>query len=52
MYHVLLIITDGVIFDMDLTKNEIVECSKLPLSIIIIGVGNADFIQMAELNGD
>ena len=42
-YTVLLIITDGVIHDMDATINEVVRGSNLPLSIIIVGVGNADF---------
>lgn len=39
-YNVFLIITDGAIFDMPETKSWIVEASKLPISIIIIGVGN------------
>jgi vacuolar-type H+-ATPase subunit F/Vma7 len=38
-YIILLIITDGVISDMDDTIDEIVKGSSLPLSIIIIGVG-------------
>ena len=42
-YQVLLIITDGAITDIQETKNEIVQASRLPMSIIIIGVGNADF---------
>jgi len=52
MYHILLIITDGAIHDMKDTKDLIVECSLFPLSIIIIGVGNADFSNMVELDGD
>jgi len=52
MYHILLIITDGAIHDMRETKDLIVECSLFPLSIIIIGVGNADFSNMVELDGD
>ena len=43
MYHILLILTDGVIHDMVQTKDLIVECSKFPLSIIIVGIGHADF---------
>ena len=42
-YQVLLIITDGAITDMAETKHEIVQASRLPMSIIIIGVGQADF---------
>lgn len=52
MYHILLIITDGAIHDMRETKDLIVECSLYPLSIIIVGVGNADFSNMVELDGD
>jgi len=52
MYHILLIITDGCIHDMDETKNLIVEASNLPLSIVIIGVGNADFKDMRELDSE
>ena len=52
MYHILLIITDGAIHDMKETKDLIVECSLYPLSIIIIGVGGADFSNMIELDGD
>ena len=45
-YTVLLIITDGVINDMAQTKEAIVAASDLPLSIIIVGVGEADFTNM------
>jgi len=51
-YFILLIITDGIITDMPQTKKAIVEASTLPLSIIIVGVGNADFDAMDELDGD
>jgi hypothetical protein len=51
-YHILLIITDGVISDMDATIAEIVRASDLPLSIIIIGVGPADFTDMDILDTD
>jgi len=40
---VLLILTDGVIHDMDDTISAIVDGSKLPLSIIIVGIGTEDF---------
>ena len=47
MYYVLLIITDGEITDMDETKRAIVSASNLPMSIIIVGVGeNRDFSSM------
>ncbi|CAN8012430.1 unnamed protein product, partial [Ixodes pacificus] len=51
-YFVLLIITDGEITDMAHTKDAIVRASTLPMSIIIVGVGNADFGAMNELDGD
>ncbi|KAK6177558.1 hypothetical protein SNE40_015638 [Patella caerulea] len=51
-YFVLLIITDGVITDMPQTVKSIVEASSLPMSIIIVGVGNADFEAMDELDSD
>ncbi|TMW56857.1 hypothetical protein Poli38472_006867 [Pythium oligandrum] len=51
-YFVLLIITDGVIMDMDATVEAIVAASHLPLSIVIVGVGNADFSAMDALDAD
>ena len=51
-YSICLIITDGVINDMDATIDEIIRGSVLPMSIIIVGVGNADFDQMECLDGD
>lgn len=51
-YFVLLIITDGNIHDMKETKELIVQASKLPCSIIIVGVGNSDFDQMIDLDSD
>eukprot|EP01083_Nonionella_stella_P282510 961296_1 len=52
-YFILLIITDGVINDMRFTKDLIVDIANeyLPLSIIIIGVGDANFGMMEELDG-
>ncbi|KAG1649682.1 Copine-8 [Nymphon striatum] len=51
-YFILLILTDGIISDMAQTKEAIVNASSLPLSIIIVGVGNVDFEAMEELDGD
>lgn len=51
-YYVLLIITDGVITDMDQTRSAIIEASRLPMSIIIVGVGAADFSAMEFLDSD
>ena len=51
-YYILMILTDGIINDMDKTIDAIIEGSKLPFSIIIIGIGNADFTNMEILDGD
>ena len=37
---------------MEETKRTIVESSHLPFSVIIIGVGDADFGAMEELDSD
>jgi hypothetical protein len=39
---ILLILTDGVIHDKEEVKDLLVKCAKLPLSIIMIGIGNGD----------
>ena len=51
-YNILLILTDGGIIDMPKTIQSIVEASNLPLSIIIVGIGNDNFISMKVLDGD
>ncbi|KAN0038186.1 hypothetical protein ACTA71_000358 [Dictyostelium dimigraforme] len=52
-YTILLILTDGDITDMEETIEEIVKASsKAPLSIVIVGVGNASFFKMNKLDGD
>ncbi|CAN1242119.1 Protein BONZAI 2 [Linum perenne] len=51
-YFVLLIITDGVVTDLQETKDAIVQASDLPFSILIVGVGGADFREMEILDGD
>lgn len=52
-YTILLILTDGVISDMQRTIKTIVEASdKAPLSIIIVGVGNDNFEKMNILDAD
>ena len=52
VYHIYVILTDGDIHDMQLTKDIIVEGSEYPLSIIIIGLGDSKFTRMIELDGD
>ena len=51
-YQVLLLLTDGTIHDMPQTIDLVCALSELPCSIIIVGVGNADFEAMEELDGD
>jgi len=48
-YAILLILTDGKIDDMQETKNILVQASNYPISVIIIGVGDANFGNMIEL---
>ena len=52
VYHITLFLTDGSIHDMRDTKDVLVELSNYPISVIIIGVGDADFTNMIELDGD
>lgn len=51
-YTTVLILTDGCIHDMSETISKIVYGSTLPLSIIIVGVGDANFSAMEQLDGD
>ena len=51
-YSILLIITDGIVTDMEDTKTAIIKASGLPLSIIIVGIGDEDFSQMKQLDSD
>ena len=52
LYTVLLILTDGGISDMSATVKEISDASRLPMSIIIVGVGETEFDNMEDLDGD
>jgi len=51
-YTILMILTDGVINDFQDTADAIVEATDCPLSIIIVGVGDADFSTMNRLDAD
>jgi len=51
-YKVFLILTDGKLDDMNETLEILIEASKLPISIIIVGIGNGDFGKMDVLDGD
>ena len=51
-YNILMILTDGIIEDMEDTMNSLVESSYLPISVIIIGIGDTDFTNMIMLDAD
>ena len=51
-YNILMILTDGQIDDMDDTVDALVEASFLPISVIIVGIGNGDFGNMNILDAD
>ena len=51
-YEILMILTDGIINDMGKTLELLVDCAELPLSVIIIGIGKANFNDMHILDGD
>ena len=51
-YDICLIITDGLIDDMELTIDKIYELGNYPVSIIIIGVGWSKFNRMHILDAD
>lgn len=45
-------LTDGELTDMKDTILAIIRASRLPMSLIIVGVGNADFEGMKVLDAD
>lgn len=49
-YHILIIITDGIIDDVKETTAAIVAASRLPLSIVCVGVGHASWETMKEFD--
>ena len=51
-YNLLLILTDGIINDMQKSIDQIVRGSELATAIIIVGVGDADFETMDQLDAD
>jgi len=51
-YYILLLITDGEISDLDNTIACLRKAAQLPMSIIIVGVGSADFTNMEKLDDD
>ena len=51
-YFILLLLTDGVLSDMMETKQALINASRYPMSVIIVGVGAADFSAMDALDSD
>ena len=49
-YEILMILTDGTMNDIDKTIKILNNCESLPLSIIIVGIGQADFSIMKPLD--
>jgi Copine/C2 domain len=49
-YSILLILSDGAVTDINQTKRAIQAASDSPLSIVIVGIGNADFSAMQFLD--
>ncbi|CAD8087146.1 unnamed protein product [Paramecium sonneborni] len=51
-YLILMILTDGQTDDLQASIDDVIASSYLPLSIIIVGIGNADFKKMNILDND
>jgi len=49
-YTILLLLTDGAVSDVEATKRSIAACADAPLSLVIVGIGNADFSAMQFLD--
>lgn len=49
-YTILLLLTDGAVSDVEATKRSLASVADAPLSIVIVGIGNADFTAMQFLD--
>lgn len=49
-YSILLLLTDGAVTDIESTKQVLASVADAPLSIVIVGIGNADFRAMQFLD--
>ena len=50
IYHLLVIITDGTIHDLDEMKRHLIKNETSPLSVCIVGVGDENFSKMYQLD--
>mmetsp|Transcript_36488 Transcript_36488/g.26564 ORF Transcript_36488/g.26564 Transcript_36488/m.26564 type:complete len:88 (-) Transcript_36488:172-435(-) len=52
--HILLILTDGEVHDLDETTREIQDMVEqdIPIYIVIVGIGEESFANMVKLDGD
>jgi hypothetical protein len=50
IYHLLVIITDGTIHDLDEMKRQLIKNEVQPISVCIVGVGDENFSKMYQLD--
>jgi len=51
-YTVILLITDGGVADLQQTKQALVEMSRQPISVVLVGVGEGDMSALVQLDSD
>ena len=51
-YTVILLVTDGGVTDIEDTKRILVRLSELPVSVVLVGVGEGDMSIMEQLDSD
>jgi hypothetical protein len=51
LYTVLLVITDGIMENLQETQHKLASYSEMPLSVVFVGVGRSDFGKMHQLCG-
>ena len=50
IYHLLVIVTDGTIHDLDEMKRQLIKNETQPISVCIVGVGDENFSKMYQLD--
>jgi len=51
-YFIFVILTDGAVHDMNETARLVIKMSVMPVSIVIVGIGDGDFEEMKVLDAD